>query len=99
MRAIPGTPRIDAFFIGEVVIEAVAHPDISMRAVIGYVEKETGRRFGSTSKLGGWSPETLAKLDAFLEAVEQDVAKDIFGTTSSGVVKPFDTTTDGVPQL
>jgi hypothetical protein len=99
MRTVKGSPKIDGLFIGEVKVNLLNFPDVQMEVVIGYIESESGRRLGSTSKLGGWSPETLSRLNAFIESVEQDAADDVMKTTTasgSGVV-PY--TTDGVPGM
>lgn len=100
MRTVKGTPKIDGIFLGEVKLNLLNFPDVHMEAVVGYVESETGRRLGSTTKLGGWSQETLNRLNAFLESLEQDVATDLLSsaTTASGSgVAPY--TADGVPAL
>lgn len=99
MRTVKGVPKIDGIFIGEVKLNLFNFPDVAMEVTVGYVESETQRRLGSTAKLGGWSPETLNRLNAFIESVEQDVADDVLkNTTASGSgVVPY--TTEGVPAL
>ena len=100
MKTIGGRPRIDSIFLGEIQLNVLAYPDIHLSVTAGYLDSKTGRRYGSTTKHGGWSPETLKRLASFLEAVEEDVAADVFegGSTGSGP-EPIATPTDGVPGL
>lgn len=100
MKTLLGRPKFDAIFLGEIQLDVLAHPDIHLRVVAGYVDSKTGRRYGSMNKLGGWSSETLKRLDAFMEAVELDVAAEVFsdGATGGGL-DPIATPTDGIPGL
>jgi hypothetical protein len=99
MRPVHGVPRIDSAFIGEIRVIMFNYPDVQMEVTIGYLESTEQRRLGSTSKLGGWSPETLSRLAAFLEAVEQDVAKDLFKTTTGSGDQGIAPLPDDIPSL
>lgn len=100
MKIASGKPIFDAVFLGELRIDLLAQPDIFLQAVAGLMSSTTGRRFGSIQKKGGWSPETLRRLASFLEAVEGDVAAEVFeGGATGGGEGVLDTTTDGIPGL
>ncbi len=101
MKTVSGTPKINAVFLGEINIDLLSVPDVHMVASIGYVDTRTGRRFGSFQKIGGWSPKTLAALNAFIEAMEEDAAADVFegGEATSGGIAVSEPTSDGVPGL
>ena len=99
MRTVQGIPRIDAAFIGELRIVMFNFPDVQMEATIGYLDSTQQRRLGSTTKLGGWSSETLNRLAAFIESAEQDVAADLFKTTTSGGSSGIAPLPDDIPAL
>jgi hypothetical protein len=100
VRTAQGSPKFDALFLGEVRLNVLAAPDIHLEVVVGYLDSKTGRRFGSFTKPGGWGPETLRCLAAFLEAVETDVAAEVFeGGATGGGSATTETTIDGTPGL
>jgi hypothetical protein len=100
LKTISGAPKFDSIFLGEIQIDLHATPDIRMQAVAGYLDSKTGRRFGSTTKMGSWSPDTLLKLNALIESIETDVAADIFeGVATGGGDRTIATPIDGVPGL
>jgi hypothetical protein len=100
LKTVSGTPKFDSIFLGEIQIDLLASPDIRMQATAGYLDSKTGRRFGSTNKLGSWSPETLLRLNALIESIETDVAADIFeGVATGGGLTTIATPIDGVPGL
>jgi len=101
MRTVLGKPKFDAIFLGEIYIEVLAYPDVHLRVVAGYADTKNGRRYGSMNKLNGWSPETLKRLDALMESIENDVAAEVFeeGTSTGGGPAPIATPTDGIPGL
>lgn len=100
MRTVSNGPsRIDSFFLGELHVDLL-NADASMRVTVGYQDSKTQRRLGSTHKMTGWSAETMQKLRELLEAVENDVAADLFdGTPNPSGAEGITTTSDGVPQL
>lgn len=100
MKTVSGSPKFDSIFLGEIQIDLFAVPDIRMQATAGYVDSKTGRRYGSMTKLGTWSPETLLRLNALIESIETDVAAEVFeGVTTGGGQDPIATPMDGVPGL
>ena len=100
MKTGSGKPSFDSIFLGEIRIDLLAQPDVFVQVVAGLMNSTTGRRFGSIQKRSGWSPNTLQKLAALLEAVEEDVAAEVFdGGSTSGGGGSIDTTTDGIPGL
>lgn len=100
MKVVFGKPKFDSVFLGEVKVSVLTYPQIYMTVVVGYQESKTGQRFGSLSLDGGWSPATMAKLEAFLMALQDDVAGLVFedGTIpgGQGAATP---TSSGVPEL
>jgi hypothetical protein len=100
VKTVQGRPKFDAIFLGEVTLNVLAFPDVHLSVTAGYIDSKSGRRYGSMTKLGGWSPETLRKLNDFLEALEVDVAAEVFdGGATGGGQEPLTTTTDGIPGL
>ena len=100
MKTVQGKPKFDAIFLGEIQLNVLSFPDIHLSVTAGYIDSKTARRYGSMNKLGGWSPETLRKLNEFLESVELDVAAEVFdGGATGGGQEPLTTTTDGIPGL
>ena len=101
MKHVAGVPKMDSIYVGEVQLDLHAVPDIHMLVRFGYAESKTGRRFGSSTKLGGWSPATLQALSAFIDALEEDIANDCFdgASTSPGGEGTSSSTSDGVPGL
>lgn len=101
MRTVHGTPRFDSVYLGEVKVELVNFPQVHMTVVAGYADSKTNQRYGSLTLLGGWRPETLAKLGEFLDALEQDVASLVFEgvSTTGGGADTAEPTSDGIPQL
>lgn len=99
MKTISGTPKIDSIFLGEIHIDLLG-ADVSMRVVVGYQDSKSQRRLGSTTKMAGWSTDTIQKLQVFIESVENDVANELFETgTTGGGDSGVSPTTDGIPQL
>jgi hypothetical protein len=101
MKTVKGTPRFDSIFIGEVKLNLLAFPDVHVTATAGYMDSETGKTFGSTQFVSGWSQTTLNKLNDLLDEMEQDIASQVFkeGSPIRGGVAPASPTSDGVPQL
>ena len=100
MRVSTGKLKIDGIFLGEIQLDLFDQENINMRVTAGYIDSKTRRKYGSTSKMGGWSPETLRCLNAFIEAVEKDIAADVFEGESTGSgIEDIATTIDGVPGL
>lgn len=101
MRSLPGRTKIDSIFLGEVEISLLSFPDVFLQVKVGLMEKESGKKWGSTMVSGGWSPTTLQRLNDFVEALEQDVAATLLegGAPSPSGQDPATPTSDGVPGL
>jgi hypothetical protein len=100
MKTVNGRPRFDSIFLGQITVELLSVPDLHLQATFGYAGSKDQRRYGQSSRSAGWSPETLKRLNALVESIEQDIASDIFeGVTSPGGETEGDPPIDSVPGL
>ena len=98
MKIVAGIPRINGVYVGEVALD-LRTDQVNFVVTAGFIDTSTGRRFGSFTKMGGWSPETLKKLTDFISGLEDDLAADVFGSTTASGDEAIATPIDGVPGL
>lgn len=86
---ISGTLRPNAIALGEVSIDLRGNAS-SITATFAYVDTQTGRSHGSTTRVGPWSKEVGDALAALVIALERD--------TAAIVMTGTDGSTPAVPQ-
>ncbi len=100
MTPSAGKCRINAVELGEVEMNFLrADPVLISR--YAFADAASGTRFGMGNKNQGWSPETMAALEALKASMEADIVGALFEetATSPSAVAPLADTSDGVPGL
>lgn len=98
-----GKTKIDGFILGEVIIDMTGQTDIfPIVAHFALADSKSTRLFGKTTKATEWSEETLRKLGEFLEAVQNDIAAELFEDGSVSVDESpsnLPLNEEGIPEL
>jgi len=90
---IRGTAKFNGLALGELTANFIANPGgAALTAKAAFVDVTTGRTHGWTTSTGGWSLETLGKLEELRTLMEKDLAvlhfsegQDPLETTSKGI--------------
>lgn len=100
MKTTDGKCRIDSVEACEIAIDALISMNTKLSVKYAYRDSVSDRRVGYGNKNKEWGPETLAKLQEFLDAVEQELLEETFDgqphstTTSSGEAFMQNTSTE-----
>lgn len=70
---IRGTVRFNGLALGEGSFTFLN--GTGLRAKVAFINAETGKTHGWTESTGGWSKETLKKLEELRALIEQDFAR------------------------
>lgn len=92
-----GAPRFNGVAVGEIEVNLLG-PSIHIKTTSAYTNVDTGERFGRLVKEGNWSDETMKRLLALLESLENDLCNDTFegGSTTTA---PVETDEQGIKSL
>ena len=96
-----GRTKVDGFLIGEVSINRTAISGVSpLTAHYALANAASATMFGKTTKSAGWSTNTLQKMAEFIDAVENDIANDVFEDGTEAVINHgIPVGEGGVPEL
>lgn len=83
---IRGAPKFNGLALGEGTFTFLT-PTIGLKVKAAFVDNTTGKTHGWTETTGGWSKETLQKLDELRQCIERDLAAVHFDGADGGVLQ------------